>query len=71
MPTEPEVKLRGWIQPCGGQVDVATLRSELESVGVRVGVWDMFASEFQECEVSLSAMDKLDPLWGRYIWGLS
>lgn len=69
--TIKQIVLSGWIRPCGGWVDVNTCRDQLVSFGVEVGPWDMFAREFQECKVSLSALKKLDPLWGKYIWGLS
>jgi hypothetical protein len=35
-----------------------------------VGAWDMFEREFKNCNVTSEAFDKLDPFWGRYIWGL-
>lgn len=64
--------LKGWIKPVSGGTDVTIYRRELESLGVEVGTWDLIESEFQECKVSLTALEKLDPLWGnKYIWGLA
>jgi hypothetical protein len=53
-----------------GEVDVAICRRELELLGVKVGVWDMFKSEFEDCSVSAFALADLDSLWSKYIWGL-
>lgn len=74
---EDRAVLCGWIKPCASafvrasEYDVAPLREELIALGVKVGTWDLFQSEFQDCEVSETALEKLDPLWGKYIWGLS
>lgn len=66
-----EIKqLRGWIQPCDPETSESAARVELETLGVDVGPWHEKIEEFQNCIVSREAMDKLDPLWGRYIWGL-
>lgn len=62
--------LVGWIKPCDRDVDVDAHRQKLASLGVEVGAWDMFDAEFVGCRVSDSAMDKLEDLWGEYIWGL-
>lgn len=61
-------ELRGWIQPVATTEDVA--RRELQSFGVEVGEWDGKIEEFKGCIVSLDALAKLDPHWGRYIWEL-
>lgn len=61
--------LYGWIQPCDSD-DVDACRAELEALGVEIGSWDSDAKEFYDCVVSDAVMDKLDTLWGRYIWGL-
>jgi hypothetical protein len=66
-----ETVLRGWIQPCGNSSDVSNYRRVLEAAGVQVGPWDMMTRQFDECFVSMSALERLDPLWGQYIWGLS
>jgi hypothetical protein len=71
MLNESEPALRGWIKPLDWYMDVSAHRRTLEAIGVQVGVWDMAQSEFQECVVPASAMEKLDSLWGQYIWGLS
>lgn len=69
---EEIIVLRGWIRPCEGQpTDPAVIRTELSALGVEVGTWDLFQSEFQDCKVSIAALNRLDPLWGKYIWGLS
>lgn len=69
--TREQVTLRGWIRPCSDVSDVSNHRRALEAIGVQVGPWDMMVREFQECAVSLAALEQLDPMWGRYIWGLS
>lgn len=61
----------GWIKPATREFDVNTCRQELTALGVVVGPWDMFAAEFVDCKVSEQAFDKLDDLWGKYIWGPS
>lgn len=66
-----ETVLRGWIQPCENTSNVDNYRRVLESAGVQVGPWDEKAWAFQDCVVSLSAAEKLDALWGQYIWGLA
>jgi len=71
MTTETEPVLHGWIKPLEWYMDVSAHRRALEAIGVQVGVWDMMQSEFQECVVPSSAIEKLDPLWGQYIWGLA
>lgn len=43
-------------------------RTELESIGVVLGAHDGCGS-FDDCIVSDEAFEKLDPLWGKYIWG--
>jgi hypothetical protein len=65
-----EIILHGWIQPCSKTSDVSNYRRVLEDVGVRVGPWDMFKQEFQDCAVTMSDFEQLEPLWGQYIWGL-
>lgn len=62
-------ELCGWIQPVGTTEDEA--RKELESLGVQVGEWDCRIKEFRKCIVPVEVMTKLDPYWGRYIWGLA
>lgn len=69
---EEAIVLSGWIRPCGQEaVDVDSARKELEACGVEVGGWNAPEREFHRCRVSMMALDKLDPLWGKYIWGLS
>lgn len=62
--------LRGWIAPCGfyGSIEA---RQELESLGVKVGDYNATKNEYVDCEVSQAVMDCLDPLWGKYVWGLN
>lgn len=42
----------------------------LESLGVKVGPWIESDQTFDDCEVSAESFNKLDPHWGRFIWGL-
>jgi hypothetical protein len=66
-----EIVLRGWIQPCENTSNVANYRRVLEEAGVRVGPWNESGWMFQDCVVPASAFERLNPLWGQYIWGLS
>jgi len=66
-----EIVLRGWIQPCKNTSNVDNYRRVLEDVGVKVGPWNESKQEFENCVVTMSALESLDPLWGQYIWGLS
>lgn len=66
-----DVELHGWIQPCDPDLNINTAEKELQTLGVDVGPWNTIEKEFQHCVVSLAVLAKLDPLWGRYIWGLS
>lgn len=67
---DDHVEFVGWITPCEDPIDVNACRAELEALGINVGEWYEPEREFQRCVVSLEALEKLDPLWGRYIWGL-
>ena len=58
------IVLRGWI------VALQSDRPELESLGIILGSFDSQVEEYQDCVVSEEAFKKLDPLWGKYIWGL-
>lgn len=62
--------LHGWIQPCSPTVTETEARTELESLGVKVGEWDMRLREFQKCKVSEETLVKLKKLGNRYVWGL-
>ena len=45
-------------------------RRHLTSLGVVVGKWNRKVGQFEGCVVSQEALDRLDPYWGRYYWGL-
>lgn len=53
-------------------------RAKLEELGVIIGP-EVTVHEkgvhryvtFEDCTVSDAALDKLNPLWGEYIWGLT
>lgn len=68
---ELDYELTGWIQPCDPESTEQSAREELTALGINVGEWDDLIKEFKRCAVTGVAMEKLDPLWGRYIWGLS
>jgi hypothetical protein len=57
----------GWIAGAGPDD-----RARLEALGIEVGPWveDNLGGEFRDCVVSPEAMQRLDPLWPRFIWGL-
>lgn len=57
--------LKGWI--LATQAD----QKKLEEFGVVVGPYNPDEGCFEECQVSDEALDKLDPLWGQYYWGLT
>lgn len=56
--------LRGWIIAPEGD------RQRLEELGVELGEYDITGQSFEDCVVSEEAMERLNPLWGMYIWGL-
>jgi hypothetical protein len=56
--------LRGWI------VAEEYEKKELESIGIIVGEYIKEQGLFDNCIVSEEAMNKLDPLWGVFYWGL-
>lgn len=55
---------RGWIH--GDRKDEDILRE----LGVKVGPWDEELKAWTPCDVTGDALEKLDRLWGRFIWGL-
>lgn len=65
-----DYELCGWIQPCDPDATEEEARQELEDLRINVGEWDSVIKEFKNCIVSREALGALDPLWGRYIWGL-
>ena len=42
----------------------------LEKLGIRLGKYNEETTSFENCKVSLEALEKLDPYWGRFYWGL-
>lgn len=56
---------RGWIEAKGPEE-----YDFLKSLGVKVGTWITSDKCFDDCEVSSDVLAKLDPHWGRFIWGL-
>jgi len=42
----------------------------LKNLGVRLGKYEETTTSFEGCEVSLEVLEKLDPYWGRFYWGL-
>ena len=56
---------RGWIH--GDLADEAVL-SEL---GVKVGPWVEDLKAWTPCDVTPLVLDRLDRMWGRFIWGLN
>lgn len=55
---------RGWIH--GERKDEDVLRE----LGIKVGPWDEGLKAWTPCDVTADALDKMDRLWGRFIWGL-
>lgn len=55
---------RGWIH--GDKADVETL----QQLGIKVGPWDENVKAWTPCDVTPQALDLLDRMWGRFIWGL-
>lgn len=55
---------RGWIH--GDQKDAELLTS----IGVKLGPWDSEIGAWSPCDLSVEVMEKLDGLWGQFIWGL-
>lgn len=69
-PNDIDPVLVGWIKPLRSDFDIEQCRKELAACGVEVGAWDMFDREFVNCKASEAALDKLDDLWGDYVWGM-
>jgi hypothetical protein len=62
--TETEMKTyRGWIAASADQ------RTELEGLGIEVEKW-CGDSETYDVKLDAAAMDRLEPLWGLFYWGL-
>lgn len=55
---------RYWI--AADPADAGFLR---EVVGVDIGPYDFKNREFSPCSINEKAFNKLDPLWGRFVWG--
>jgi hypothetical protein len=62
----PDVIYRGWIvsYPDGEDLEI------LQRLGVKLGEYDATQGSFEDCEVTEQVLDKLDPYWGRFMWGL-
>lgn len=43
---------------------------KLEELGIILGDYSSRGQSFENCIVSEKALDKLNPLWGTYMWGL-
>lgn len=63
-------ELLGWIQSCKSELSAEDAQRELESLGIDIGNYNSEKGEFQNCVVSADAFNRLEPLWGKYIWGL-
>lgn len=55
---------RGWIH--GERKDEVVL----VDLGIKVGEWDENLKAWTPCDVTGEGLEKLDRLWGRFIWGL-
>ena len=42
----------------------------LEKLGVKLGEYDERSGSFENCELSPETLEKLDPYWGHFFWGL-
>ena len=56
---------RGWIH--GREEDADVLRD----LGVKLGAWVDELKAWTKCDVTPEVLDKLDRMWGRFIWGLN
>ncbi len=65
LPTYPPDALRGWI---GGESKNA---GELVEMGITLGQWNDEWGGWNDCIVTREAFERLDPLWGRFVWKLS
>lgn len=66
------IAYRGWIIISEG---VNHARPKLEAMGIKLGSFEPdpkgdCGGRFNNCEVSEAAMEKLNPYWGSFIWGL-
>ncbi|MCD6123983.1 hypothetical protein J7J62_02290 [bacterium] len=43
----------------------------LEKIGIKLGKYNEKTKSFEDCIVSSEALEKLDPYWGRFYWGLT
>lgn len=60
-----KVVYRGWI------IADCEDKEFLESLGVKLGNYNEATTSFEDCEVSLESLERLDPYWGcRFYWGL-
>jgi len=59
-----ERTLKGWI--------IASYEDKefLEELGIKLGRYNREGKSFEDCVVPLQALEKLDPYWGRFYWGL-
>lgn len=60
---------KGWIS-YSRMLSEETARAELEGMGITLGPLDRETQTFEDCLVSEAAFDKLDSVWGPYVWGL-
>jgi len=56
---------RGWISGTKDDVEV------LKELGVTVGPWVEELRAWTPCDVTAAALQRLDRMWGRFIWGLN
>ena len=56
---------RGWIH---GQQDDADVLLDL---GVKLGPWSDELQAWTPCDVAPLVLDRLDRMWGRFIWGFN
>lgn len=55
---------KGWIAADKDEGDF------LKNLGVTIGKYNEKEHQFDNCFVLYEALEKLDPYWGRFYWGL-
>lgn len=46
-------------------------KGDLEDLGVQVGEYNHEKGSFEGCTATTEVLEKLDPHWGRFYWGMN